>query len=92
MGERFFCPRCRYARELKPGENGYNLYIIHEERCNPAVGRQLWLPCISEDDLNWFPSGEQMALRPAFLLVSRGDLDRGIPGAEMSPPEFGKAA
>lgn len=48
--EHFHCPRCGYFRALKHGEDGFRIYILHEQRCNPAVGGQIWLPFITEDD------------------------------------------
>jgi hypothetical protein len=54
-GERFACARCGYVRPLKQGEDGFRIYILHEQRCNPVEG-QTWLPFITEDDLP-LPSG-----------------------------------
>jgi len=59
--ECFHCPRCGYARPLKRGEDGFRIYILHEQRCNPAVGGQIWLPFITEDDLVWPPATEKRA-------------------------------
>jgi hypothetical protein len=65
-GERFDCPRCGYARSLKRGEDGFRLYVLHEERCSPTMGRQLWFRFITEDDLNWSSWEEKrMLLFPA---------------------------
>ena len=38
---------------LKPGEDGFRLYLLHEGRCNPPPGGQLWLSFVTEDDLDW---------------------------------------
>ena len=67
-GERFTCPRCAYARPLRHGEDGFRIYILHEQRCNPAVGGQIWLPFITEDDTVW-PSEDDKA--PALLDARR---------------------
>ena len=71
MGERFYCPRCGYGRPLKPGEDGFRIYLIHEERCNPPYGRQLLLPCITEDDLDFIPVDPRRSLMPVFRVGQR---------------------
>ena len=75
MADRFICPRCTYSRPLKLGEDGYRIYLIHEERCNPACGRQLWLPCITEDNLDFVPADVRGALVPLFRLSQQMDRD-----------------
>ncbi len=50
IGERFHCTRCGYTRLLRPGEDGFRLYVLHEQRCNPDLGQQLWFPFVTEDD------------------------------------------
>ncbi len=50
--ERFRCSRCGYERPLADTEDGFRLYRLHEQRCCPGPGEQLWLPCINEDAPN----------------------------------------
>ena len=50
--ERFHRTRCGYTRLLRPGEDGFRLYVLHEQRCNPELGQQLWFPFIRGDDSN----------------------------------------
>ncbi len=64
MGERFHCPRCGYARPLKCNEDAFRLYVLHEQRCNPVVGGQVWLPFITEDNVDWSPGDDK---RPVLL-------------------------
>jgi hypothetical protein len=63
MGERFHCPRCGYARQLKCNEDAFRLYVLHEQRCDPVVGGQVWLPFITEDNVALSPADDK---RPLF--------------------------
>ena len=81
-GERFQCPSCGYTRPIQAGEDGFRLYLLHEERCNPPSGGQLWLPCITEDDPVWSLSEERTAVFPVSSLVSRTDPRRRKDGTE----------
>ncbi len=81
--EKFQCSRCGYGRPLRLGEDGYRVYILHEQRCNPALAGQTWLPFITEDDLVLPPVNDKIPAlpdaRPQPLLARlRGG---GIPGA-----------
>ncbi len=62
--ESFYCPRCGYARPLKYNEDGFLIYILHEQRCSPVVGGQIWLPFITEDNVAWAPGDDK---RPVLL-------------------------
>lgn len=90
--ESFYCSRCGYARPLKPGEDGFRIYTLHEQRCNPAAGEQIWLPFITEDDVVR-PSAID---KRADLLGSRRELHGGREGVgsteEMATPHHRKAA
>ena len=92
MADRFFCPRCGYSRPLKPGEDGFHIYLIHEERCNPVCGRQLWLPCITEDDLDFVPADAKGALVPLFRLSQQMDRDEPCRVARRPAADSRKAA
>lgn len=78
-GERFECPRCGYARSLKPGEDGFQLFVLHEKRCIPTMGRQLWFPFITEDDLNW-SSWEKKGTLMFSVPIPVARTDRGLVG------------
>lgn len=92
-GERFGCPRCGYARSLKPGEDGFQLYVLHEERCIPTVGGQLWFRFITEDDLNWSSwREERVLLFPAPVLVPRTDRGHVGEGSQRPPVDTREAA
>ena len=92
MADRFSCPRCGYSRPLKPGEDGFRIYLIHEERCNPAYGRQLWLPCISENDLDFVPADAGRALVPLFRLSQKMNRDEPCRVATRPSTDSRKAA
>ncbi len=64
IDEYFHCLRCGYDRPLRAGEDGFRIYILHEQRCNPTVGGQIWLPFITEDDLVLFPLDDETPARP----------------------------
>ena len=75
-----------------PGEDGFRVYILHEERCNPARGRQLWFLFITEDDLDWRPPEERTLLFPAFRLKSRIDPGPASDAMAQPAPDSPKAA
>lgn len=80
MSEEFLCPRCGYRRTLSAGEDGFRLYLLHEERCRPQPGRQLWLPIITEDSLRWPEALDAKVAISEFRLPTRrtpGVIDRG---------------
>ena len=76
-GERFQCPSCGYTRLIRIGEDGFRLYLLHEERCKPGIGGQLWLSCINEDNPVWHPSEERVVVPSASFPIPRTDLGRG---------------
>ncbi len=78
--ERFLCPRCGYARPIKLGEDGLRLYLLHRERCTPAEGQQIWLPFVSEDDLDWSRWLEKTPPSATSLLVRRAYPERAGDG------------
>jgi hypothetical protein len=71
MGERFHCPRCGYTRPLVTGEDGFRLFLVHEQRCSPTAGEQLWLPFITEDALDWTRPEERMVRLRRFVLTQK---------------------
>lgn len=92
-GERFECPRCGYARSLMPGEDGFQLYVLHEERCSRTMERQLWFPFITEDDLNWSSwEEERMLLLRARVLIPRPDRGHMGEGRQHPPVDSREAA
>jgi hypothetical protein len=94
MSEHFNCSRCGYARLLKAGEDGFRLYLLHEGRCNQSMGQQLWLPCITEDALDWNRPDERMH-RLRLLLSksgSSGTKDLGGVSGSSASSDVRKAA
>ncbi len=63
-GEFFHCQRCGYDRPLTSGEDGLRIYILHEQRCKPVPGGQIWLPFINEDGvISSWPEDKRPPLR-----------------------------
>lgn len=90
--DRFYCSRCGYSRPLKPGEDGLQVYILHEKRCNPACGRQLWLPCITEDELGSLSSDQRGSTAPVPRLGHGKDRDEPRRVATQPATDSRKAA
>jgi len=90
--ECFHCPRCGYSRPLKHGVDGFRIYILHEQRCNPALGGQIWLPFVTEDDLVWPPATEKRAALLGSRQVPQGDREGQRSTEGMASPHFRQAA